>query len=82
MAKTNPSPTYPTFPGDAYVPTPNDTAVIMPGVLYCGTGGVVKVTTEQGSDISFTVVAGGQVPVRVIRVWATGLTAGALVMCF
>ncbi len=77
MAKTNYSPTFPMFPGDAAAVTPSDTVnLAQPSVIYVGGGGNVKVTTAQGSAVTFTgVQAGGVIPVQVIRVWATGTTA-------
>lgn len=84
MAKTNYSPTFPMFPGDAEAVTPSNTVnLVTPAVIYVGTGGNVKVTTAQGSDVTFANVPSGSViPVQVLRVWATGTTASNLVRVF
>ena len=84
MAKTNYSPTFPMFPGDASAVTPNDsTNLSQPSVIYVGGGGNVKVTTAQGTAVTFTGVLGGTVlPVQVIRVWSTGTTATSLTAIF
>ena len=84
MAKTNFSPTFPMYPGDAAAVTPSDTNnLATPSVIWVGTAGNVKVTTAQGSDVVFTAVPGGTVlPVQVIRVWATGTAATNIVRIF
>jgi hypothetical protein len=44
-------------------------------VIYVGAAGNVKVTTAQGSDVTFVGLQAGQViPVQVIRVWSSGTT--------
>lgn len=77
MAKTSPTPTYPMFPEDAAAVTPSDTVDLAQfSVIYIGGGGNVKVTTAQGSAVTFSgMQPGGVLPVRVRRVWATGTTA-------
>lgn len=84
MAKTNYSPTFPMFPGDAAAVTPNDsTNLSQPSVIYVGGPGNVKVRTAQGTDVTFTGVLGGTViPVQVIRVWSTGTTATTMTAVF
>lgn len=84
MAKTNYSPTFPMFPGDAAAVTPNDsTNLSQPSVIYVGGAGNVKVRTAQGTDVTFTGVLGGTViPVQVIRVWSTGTTATTMTAVF
>ena len=84
MAKTNFSPTFPMFPGDAAAVTPNDsTNLSQPSVIYVGGSGNVKVRTAQGTDVTFTGVLGGTViPVQVIRVWSTGTTATTMTAVF
>lgn len=84
MAKTNYSPTFPMFPGDAAAVTPSNTVnLATPAVIYVGGGGAVKVTTAQGSDVTFSGVAAGTViPVQVLRVWSTGTTATNMVAVF
>ena len=84
MAKTNYSPTFPMFPGDAAAVTPNDsTNLSQPSVIYVGGAGNVKVTTAQGTAVTFTGVnAGTVIPVQVIRVWSTGTTATSMTAVF
>jgi hypothetical protein len=84
MAKTNYSPTFPMYPGDAAAVTPSDTNNLRePSIIWVGTAGNVKVTTAQGTDVVFTAVPGGTVlPVQVIRVWATGTAATNIVRIF
>lgn len=84
MAKTNYSPTFPMFPGDAAAVTPNDsTNLSQPSVIYVGGSGNVKVTTAQGTAVTFTGVnAGTVIPVQVIRVWSTGTTATTMTAVF
>ena len=84
MAKTNYSPTFPMYPGDAAAVTPNDSVNFSTAsVVWIGTAGNVKVTTSQGTDVVFTSVPGGTVlPVQVLRVWATGTSATNIVRIF
>lgn len=84
MAKTNYSPTFPMYPGDAATITPNDSVnFATPSIVWVGTAGNIKVTTAQGTDIVFASVPGGVVlPVQVLRVWATGTAATNLVRIF
>lgn len=84
MAKTTPTPTYPMFPEDAAAITPSDSADLPQfSVVFVGAGGNVKVTTAQGSAVTFTGVnAGSVLPVRVRRVWATGTTATSMTAVF
>lgn len=84
MARTNPSPTFPMFPGDAAAVTPSDTAVLSaPSVIYVGGTGNVKVVTAQGTTVTFVgLPAGAVIPVQVIQVYATDTTATNLVRVF
>lgn len=84
MAKTNYSPTFPMFPGDAIAVTPSDTVNLPnPSVIYVGTTGNVKVTTAQGSSVTFVgVPAGAVIPVQVIRVWDAGTSASNMVAIY
>jgi hypothetical protein len=84
MAKTNYSPTFPMYPGDAASITPSDsTNLATPSIVFVGGTGNVTVRTAQGSDVLFFAVPGGAVlPVQVIRVFATGTTASNLVRIF
>ncbi len=84
MAKTNPSPTFPMFPGGAEAVTPSDSANLSsPSVIYVGVGGNVKVTTFNNDAVTFVGVQPGTViPVQVTRVWSTGTTATSIVRVF
>lgn len=84
MARTNPSPTFPSYPCGAAAVTPSDTALLAsPSVLYVGGAGDVKVTTVLGDDTTFVGLSAGQiVPVQVIRVWSTGTTATYIVRVY
>ena len=84
MAKTNYSPTFPMYPGDAATVTPSDVNnLLTPSVLFVGGGGNVRVLTAQGSDVTFTgVLAGSILPVQVIRVYSTSTTATNIVRIF
>lgn len=84
MAKTNYSPTFPMFPGDAAAVTPSDTVNFAePSVVFVGGGGVVRVLTAQGSDVTFTgVLAGTVLPLQVLRVYSTTTTATNIVRVF
>jgi hypothetical protein len=72
------------FPGDAVVIVPSDSVnLTTAAVIYVGVGGNVKVTTAQGTAITFTgVLAGSVIPVQVMRVWSTGTTATNMVGIF
>lgn len=82
MAITNPSPTFPQFPGDAAAVTKSDTTRFPPSVVYVGTAGNVSVVTSQGTTVVFTAIpAGAIIPVRVIGVNAA-TTAADMVRIF
>ena len=68
----------------AAVVTPSNTAdIVSPSggpnegcVLYVGTGGILRVLTAGGDDITFQNVPNGNfIPVQVVRVFATTTTA-------
>jgi hypothetical protein len=83
MAKTNPSPTFPMYPGDAAEVTKSDSTVFSPSVIYVGGTGNVKVTTSQGTVVTFSgVPAGAVLPVQAIKVWSTDTTATLMVRIF
>lgn len=83
MAKTNFSPTFPMFPGDAAAVTPSDTNTFNPSVLFVGGVGNVTLKTAQGSTVLFFSVPGGSIiPVQAIQVLATGTTASNIVRIF
>jgi hypothetical protein len=84
MAKTNYSPTFPMYPGDAAAVTTSDT-VSFPtaSIVFVGSGGTVRVLTAQGSDVTFVgLLAGSILPVQVIQVFATTTTATNMVRIF
>jgi hypothetical protein len=84
MAKTNYSPTFPAFPGDAAAVTTSDTVNLRePSVLFSGSGGTIRVLTAEGSDVTFTNLQPGAIlPLRVIRVYASTTTATSIVRIF
>jgi hypothetical protein len=88
MAKrTNPSPTFPMFPGGAGAVSKSDTVNLpYPSVIYvggAGSTGTVKVTTAQGDDVTFVgLPAGSVIPVQVIRVWNSVTDATSLVAIY
>lgn len=84
MSKTNYSPTFPMFPGDAAAVTPSDSAdLAQVSVIFVGGAGNVKVTTAQGTEVTFSGLSAGAVlPVQVRRVWSTGTTATLLTAVF
>lgn len=84
MAKTNYSPTFPMYPGDAALVTTSDTVNFStPSVVYVGGGGNVRVLTAQGSDVVFSNVNPGTwIPVQVLRVFATNTTATLMTRVF
>jgi hypothetical protein len=66
--------------GDAAAVSPSDTAAVDFYGLYVGGAGNVAVTTGAGNDVLFTAPpVGAIIPLRIIRVKATGTTATALV---
>lgn len=80
---TNWSPTFPMFPGDAETVTKSDSTTFNPSVIYIGGTGDIKVTTTQGTDVTFpSVPAGFVLPVQVIKVWSTGTTATSMVRIY
>ena len=84
MAKTNYSPTFPMFPGDAGVVTPSDVFNFTePSVIFAGSGGTIRVLTAQGSDVTFaSVQAGAILPVQVVRVFSTTTDATDMIRIF
>ena len=84
MAKTNYSPTFPAFPGDAAAVTTSDTINFRePSVIFAGSGGIIRVLTVEGSDVTFnSVQAGAVLPVRVRRVFASTTNATNMVRVF
>lgn len=71
------------FTGGAAV-TPHDTNLLARPAksLYIGGTGAVKVTTQDGTDLTFAAVAVGFFPVRCIRVFSTGTTATNIIAVY
>ena len=66
---------------DGSVITKSDSTVLMPGVLYIGTGGIVKVRTRRGTDLTFVNVANASfLPVVVDMVYSTTTTASDMLI--
>lgn len=84
MAKTNYSPTFPMYPGDAAAVVTSDTVNFStPSVVFVGGGGTVRVLTAQGSDVTFPgVLSGAVLPVQVLRVFSSTTTATNMVRIF
>jgi hypothetical protein len=84
MAKTQPSPTFPMFPGGAATVTKSDTVKFSaPSVVYVGTTGNVRVITAQGDDVVFVAVpAGFVIPVQAIQVYSTDTTASNMLRIY
>ena len=83
MAQTNFSPTFPMVPGDAAAVTKSDTTLFNPSVLFCGSGGTIRVMTAQGTDVTFSSIpAGAILPVQVVRVYSATTDATNMVRIF
>ncbi len=70
---------------DARSVTLSDTELVPNGVcraLYVGTTGDVKVTTADDTDVTFTAVPVGILPVQAKRVFSTGTTASNIVALY
>jgi len=70
---------------DAAAVTPHDSTefAVRTRALYIGSGGALTVTMIDGSNVTFVgVVAGSVLPLRVIKVLATGTTASSIVALF
>ena len=58
----------------------NGSAQTDPCVLYTGSGGVIRVLTAGGDDVTLNAVPAGVVlPIQVIRVFSEGTTATGIV---
>ena len=63
----------------ASVTTDDVTANIFNG-LFIGTAGNIKVTTHEGSDVTFNNVGNGEfLPIAVKKIFATGTTASNII---
>jgi len=82
--RTQPSPTFPSYPAGAVAVTPSDSANLsFPSVVYVGAAGNVKVTTANGDAVLFNGVQSGTIiPVQVLRVWSTSTTATSIVAIY
>ena len=68
---------------DAVSITPSNTIVIDDTkAVYAGGAGTLKVTTSKGNDVTFVVIAGGLLPIRVTKIFATGTTATLIVALY
>jgi hypothetical protein len=80
FADFQPSLSGPASTGFAIVPGNDTDLPEATRALYVGSGGDLAVTMLSGATVVFTNVAGGSLlPLRVVRVRATGTTAGAIV---
>lgn len=62
------------------IPSVNGSEVAGACVLYTGTGGVIRVLTAGGDDITLNAVPAGVVlPIQVVRVFSTTTTATGIV---
>lgn len=83
VRQTNQSAMTPSFPCGAEAVTLSDSTTFIPSVIYVGTGGNVKVTTELGQDVTFSnLPTGSTIPVRCTKAWSTGTTASNLVRVY
>lgn len=65
--------------------TPNDSTdlTLVARALYIGGSGDLKINTPNGDTVTFQdIVAGSLLPVRAVRVYATGTTATNIVALF
>lgn len=60
--------------------TPSDTVdlAVRPRALRCGTSGTVTIRDENDVDVTYPVSAGEVLPIRAVRVLATGTTASVV----
>lgn len=65
----------------AHAIEPSDTADLMlvSRALNVAQSGLVQVTTTGGTTAQVYIAAGIPFPIRTVRVWATGTTAGGIV---
>lgn len=64
----------------AVTPSDAEDLEVVPRCLFCTAGGVVRVTMRDRPDpVVIPIFAGIALPLRVVRVWATGTTAAGLV---
>lgn len=64
------------FPSRAVAVEPSDATYFVPSTIYCGSAGNVVVEPEVGGNtLTFVMLAGGIVPVKVVRVLAATTAA-------
>lgn len=82
--QTNPSPTFPQYPGGAVaVSTASDNTLAKISVIYVGGAGNVNVLTAQNDTVTFYGLnAGTVIPVQVVKVFSSGTTATNLVAIY
>jgi hypothetical protein len=62
------------------IPSVNGAAQTDPCVLYTGSGGIIRVLTAGGDDITLNDVPAGVVlPIQVVRVFEEGTTANDII---
>ena len=62
------------------IPSVNGAAKADPCVLYTGSGGIIRVLTAGGDDITLNAVPAGEVlPIQVVRVFSSTTTATGIV---
>ncbi len=62
------------------IPSVNGAEKADPCVIYTGTGGIIRVLTAGGDDVTFNAVPAGVVlPIQVVRVFSTTTTATGIV---
>jgi len=69
-------------PGDAFAITPNDENLLAQTTrfIYAGGAGALKVKTISGAEVTFVAVPVGTIlPVRAVKVFATGTVASNLI---
>jgi hypothetical protein len=69
-------------PERAAAVTPSNSTTFAPSTLYVGTGGDLRVTTAGGDTVTFSSLANGFFPVKVVSVFATGTTASNIIRLF
>lgn len=69
-------------PERAAAVVPNDSTVFPASTLYVGTAGDLRVTTAGGDTVIFAALSAGFLPVKVVKVLATGTTAANIVRLF
>lgn len=68
------------YPKHHMVITPDDAADLkQPMIVYAGADGTITVQDHDGTEATYNLLAGQNVPVRAYRVMATGTTATDIV---